>query len=103
MFEGSCRRALVCEWLKTRLLPRLAPGSTLILDNATFHKGAELEAIVAAAGCQLLYLPAYSPDLNPIEGFWSPLKLWMKRHMAQFESLFDCVLSAFRACSFVSL
>jgi hypothetical protein len=56
------------------LLPLLPAGSVLVMDNASIHKGQEIEALVAAAGCHVLYLPSYSPDFNPIEPVWSWLK-----------------------------
>ncbi|MFO7145145.1 IS630 family transposase, partial [Arthrospira sp. PCC 8006] len=49
-------------------------GQTLVLDNATFHKGGRIPELVEAAQCRLLYLPPYSPDLNKIEKCWSWLK-----------------------------
>ncbi|MFM6393234.1 MAG: transposase, partial [Dolichospermum sp.] len=45
-----------------------------IWDNASFHKSEALQTLIEEAGCRLLFLPAYSPDLNPIEGWWAVLK-----------------------------
>jgi len=56
------------------LLPALGPGWTIILDNASFHKGANTKELVEKAKCYLLYLPPYSPDFNPIEHQWARLK-----------------------------
>ncbi|BAI93453.1 hypothetical protein NIES39_O02040 [Arthrospira platensis NIES-39] len=61
-------------WLEFILIPTLKPGQTLVLDNATFHKGGRQAELVEAAQCRLLYLPPYSPDLNKIEKCWSWLK-----------------------------
>ena len=66
-FEGSCNRDLFELWLEQCLLPQLQPGDIIVIDNASFHRSQFLDEVVAAAGCQLWYLPAYSPDLNPIE------------------------------------
>ncbi|MEM6590917.1 MAG: transposase, partial [Cyanobacteria bacterium P01_C01_bin.73] len=55
-------------WLAEQLLPALPYGSVIICDNASFHKGGRIEALIQQAGCSLLYLPPYSPDLNPIVG-----------------------------------
>jgi transposase len=46
------------------LIPQLEPGDIIIVDNATFHKGESIREIVENAGCEIWYLPAYSPDLN---------------------------------------
>ena len=55
-------------------MPVLEFGQVVIVDNATFHKGGRIEKLIAEAGCQLLYLPPYSPNLNKIQNCWSWLK-----------------------------
>jgi transposase len=77
--EGAFKRVDVEAFLEHDLLPRLLPGSVLVLDNARIHHGERLQEIVAAAGCSLLYLPPYSPDLNPIELAWSWIKRFVRR------------------------
>ncbi|WP_396442582.1 MULTISPECIES: transposase [unclassified Limnospira] len=73
-FEGCCNWTVFELWLEFILIPTLKPGQTLVLDNATFHKGGRIAELVEAAQCRLLYLPPYSPDLNKIEKCWSWLK-----------------------------
>ncbi len=73
-FEGTCNTGLFNIWLKEVLTPQLTPGSVLILDNAGFHKSAESRKTVESAGCKLMFLPPYSPDLNPIEKYWANMK-----------------------------
>jgi transposase len=68
--EGALTRADVEHFLRVDLLP----GSVLVLDSASIHKGARIEQLAARAGCRVLYLPPYSPDMNPIELVWSFLK-----------------------------
>ena len=97
-FEGSCNRDLFETWLAKSLIPKLNPGDIIILDNASFHKGETIREIVKEAGCELWYLPAYSPDLNKIENWWSVLKTWMKQRLTEFETVRDCVDSAFKNC-----
>jgi transposase len=71
------------EWARNFLLPYLlkcGPGKVVVADNARIHHVIGLEAICAEAGCQVLWLPAYSPDFNPIEEGWHDLKQWIRRH-----------------------
>lgn len=75
--EGSIKRVDLEDFLLKDLLPRLERGSVLVLDNARSHHGGELARIVKEAGCSILYLPPYSPDLNPIELAWG----WIKRRV----------------------
>lgn len=86
-FEGSCNRGVVEKWLEELLLPQLSAGKVLILDNASFHKGGKIRELVEQAGCKLLYLPPYSPDLNPIEQCWSWVKARVRRGRDDFETL----------------
>jgi transposase len=73
-FEGTCDTDLFNVWLKQELLPNLIQGQVLILDNASFHKSAETRRLVESCGCEILFLPPYSPDLNPIEKYWANMK-----------------------------
>lgn len=66
-------------FLETTLLPTLAKGSVLVMDNWTVHHGDDVRELVDAAGCELLYLPTYSPDLNPIEHLFAKIKAFVKR------------------------
>lgn len=66
-FVGSCNRNLFEMWLEQCLLPQLQRGNVIVIDNASFHHSQAIDEIVAEAGCELWYLPPYSPDLNKIE------------------------------------
>ncbi len=77
--QGAMTRADFELFLHTDLLPRLLPGSVLVLDNASIHKGGQIECLVKQAGCHVLYLPPYSPDLNPIELAWSFVKSQVRK------------------------
>ncbi len=59
----------------------------MILDNATFHKGGRIEELVKSVGCEVWYLPPYSPDLNKIEKCWSWLKSRIRKKLDEFETL----------------
>lgn len=97
-FEGSCNRSLFETWLVESLIPQLELGDIIILDNATFHHGQTIKELVEEAGCELWYLPAYSPDLNKIENWWAVLKTWMKQRHQEFKTVRDCVDAAFQHC-----
>ena len=70
VFEGYCNTELVCEWIEQLLLPELLPGQIIIIDNASFHPKERIKKLLAKAGCEVLFLPAYSPALNKIEKFF---------------------------------
>lgn len=78
-FEGYCNTDVVKVWISENLLPELTPGQVVIWDNARFHQSPELKTLIESAGCRLIYLPTYSPDLNPIEQYWSALKAKIRR------------------------
>jgi transposase InsO family protein len=85
-FAGSCNRDLFEMWLEDCLLPKLQPGDVIVIDNASFHRSQAIEEIVAQAGCELWYLPPYSPDLNQIEHWWFVLKNWMRQRWDEFRA-----------------
>lgn len=89
--EGACNRTVFEIWLETCLLPKLDPGQVVVMDNATFHKGGRIQELIQSAGCELLYLPPYSPDLNNIEKCWSWLKSRIRKKLDQFDCLRDAI------------
>ena len=76
-FEGYCDSALIEAWFEQQLCRALRAGQTVILDNASFHRRAQLTALLEQVGCFLLFVPPYSPDLNKIEPLWNTLKTKM--------------------------
>jgi transposase len=97
--EGSCNRTVFETWLETCLLPTLQPGQIVIMDNATFHKGGRISQLIEGTGCQLLYLPPYSPDLNKIEQCWSWLKSRIRKQLDRFNCLRDAIEDVLRLAS----
>jgi transposase len=85
--NGSCTREVFEVWLKKCLVPVLKAGQVVILDNARFHKGGRIRELIEQAGCRLMYLPAYSPDLNKIENCWSWLKSRIRKRIKDYENL----------------
>ncbi len=73
-------------WLETCLLPTVKVGQIVVIDNATFHEGGRIQQLIESAGCQLLYLPPYSPALNKIEKCWSWLKSRIRHQLEKFDS-----------------
>lgn len=80
LFEGTCTAAVFNRWLETWLTPRLTARHVVILDNAAFHKSATTRALIEQTGARLLFLPPYSPDLNPIEHDFANLKKRREYH-----------------------
>ena len=98
-FEGYCNTVLVEAWVEQVLVPELKPGQVVVIDNASFHKSATTRALIEQAGCKLLFLPSYSPDLNKIEKFWARLKHYLRKTINQFEDFWDAVDNAFKVLS----
>jgi transposase len=73
-FAGMCNTEVVDAYFAGVLLPALPRGSVIVLDNARFHQSPRTAQLVRDAGCELLFLPPYSPDLNPIEHLWAAVK-----------------------------
>lgn len=101
-FEGSCNRDLFEMWLEKCLVPQLQPGDVIVIDNAASHRSQLINEIVAESGCEIWYLPTYSPDFNKIERWWFVLKNWMKQRWDEFVEFRDCVDAAFQKCPNVS-
>ena len=72
--EGSTTREVFETYLEHLLAPSLRPGQVVMMDNLSSHKGGRVSELIEGRGCQLLYLPPYSPDLNPIEEAFAKLK-----------------------------
>jgi transposase len=76
--EGATDTAVMVAFTQHVLVPVLRPGQVVVLDNLAPHKAPRVRALIEAAGCRLLLLPPYSPDLNPIEQAWSKLKALLR-------------------------
>ncbi|WP_235942974.1 IS630 family transposase [Ochrobactrum soli] len=79
-------------WIETQLAPTLTTGDVVILDNVAFHKSQRAEELVKATGAWLLFLPPYSPDLNPIEMAFSKIKTLLRKRAARsFHAISDAL------------
>ena len=74
VFRGAMNAHTFEGYLEQALLPQLRPGDRLVMDNLAAHRHPSAAAILAANGVEAIFLPPYSPDLNPIELAWSKLK-----------------------------
>ena len=79
VIDCAMTRAIFVEYLRQCLIPTLQPGDIVVMDNLPAHKGGTVRQIIEAAGAELRYLPAYSPDLNPIEQGFSKLKAHLRK------------------------
>ena len=77
-YQGSTDSQLFEYWFENMLLKDLPVGFTIVMDNATFHRKTILSEMASRAGFALIFLPPYSPDLNPIEFLWA----WIKHKLA---------------------
>lgn len=98
------------------LCPALRPGQTVLMDNLSVHKAQEVQRLIEAAGCTVRFLPAYSPDLSPIELAFSKIKEFLRQAGARTQEALEAAIAAaidavtqadalayFRHCGFRSL
>jgi transposase len=72
--EGTTDTESFRAYVREVLIPTLRPGDIVVMDNLSPHKSGQTTALIVNAGAEVLFLPAYSPDLNPIEKMWSKVK-----------------------------
>ena len=78
VFPGAMNGEMFLAWVREGLAPTLQPGDWVIMDNLATHKVAGVRESIEAVGANLLYLPPYSPDFNPIENMWSKIKQFLR-------------------------
>jgi transposase len=81
-------------YLRAFLLPTRAPGQIIRGDHLNVHKRADLQALIEQAGCQLVFLPPYSPDYNPIELVFSTIKEARRRSAARTHEALEAAIAA---------
>jgi transposase len=81
--EGTTTAEVFEAYVEQILAPMLKEGQTVVMDNLSAHKGKKVHELVEARGCRLLFLPPYSPDLNPIEEAFSKVKASLRRARAR--------------------
>nr|WP_303150441.1 transposase [uncultured Cloacibacillus sp.] len=90
-YEGTMDGELFEVWLRKFLCPSLEFGSTLIMDNASFHSKKKGESIASSLGHRVIFLPPHSPELNPIERYWAALKKLLKGVIDSVASIDDAL------------
>lgn len=83
LFDGPVNGAVFLAWVRQILVPTLKPGEIVIMDNLGSHRGKAVRRAIKEAGAKLLFLPKYSPDLNPIEQVFSKLKHLLRKAQAR--------------------
>ena len=111
--DGAMDAAVFTDYAEQCLSPSLSPGDVVVMDNLSSHHAKDALAAIESAGASVWFLPAYSPDLNPIEQVWSKVKAYLRRAAARSidelvkataralrtVTVQDC-LSYFRACGY---
>jgi transposase len=96
--DGATNAAFFEAYVGQCLVPTLRPGDIVIMDNLPCHKSAEVERLVRSAGAEVRYLPAYSPDMNPIEEMFSKLKAFLRKAAARtVDALIDAMGDGLRS------
>lgn len=95
-YESTMDSTLFEAWFVRRFLPAIEKGTVIVMDNAAFHRKKQLVSFAHNFNCHLVFLPPYSPDLNPIENFWSWLKRYLRKILPSFNSFDDALTAAFQ-------
>ena len=90
LFNAHINSDIFYGWLTQELLPKVPPNAVIVMDNAAFHKRADIQNAIRERDIILEYLPPYSPDLNPIEHKWAQIKSIRKQYRCDnLDSLFS--------------
>jgi len=90
LFDGPINGELFLAYVRTLLVPTLKPGDVVVMDNLGSHRGKLVRRAIRQAGAKLIFLPKYSPDLNPIEQVFAKLKHGLRKAQARsYEALLD--------------
>jgi len=94
-FEHNINSSIFYHWCKYTLIPSLKTKCVIVLDNARFHKSKRIQKLLNRHGHRILWLPPYSPDLNPIEKKWAQAKFlrqgWMENNLPKLFHDMGCI------------
>ncbi len=98
--EGATTREVFETYIEQMLRPALRPGQMAVMDNVSSHKGERVHELIEERGCELLFLPPYSPDLNPVEMAFAKVKgLLREDEVRTREALVETIGGALSAVS----
>ena len=96
VFDGPVNGSAILAFVKQELAPKLKSGDVVIMDNLSSHKVNGIVESIESSGAKLIYLPPYSPELSPIEEFWSKIKNVLRKKCARIlNHLYDAIAEAF--------
>lgn len=97
-YDGTMSGVIFEQWLEKYLLPAIPEGTVIVMDNASFHRKNKLFEILNKHKnkYRLIFLPPYSPELNPIEKFWSLLKQKLRKILLKYDSFDDALFECFK-------
>ena len=91
IFEGSCDTEVFLSYVEQILIKELTHGQIVVMDNINFHKNPKVKELIESVGCSIMFLPIYSPDLNPIEHYWFKVKHQIRKVACQPRDFFETV------------
>ena len=91
IFEGSCDTKVFLSYVEQILIKELTHGQIVVMDNINFHKNPKVKKLIESVGCSIMFLPTYSPDLNPIEHYWFKVKHQIRKVAYQSRNFFEIV------------
>lgn len=89
LFNTNVNADVFTAWIEQDLIPKLPPKTVLVMDNATFHKRQDTLQAIKNAGHTALFLPPYSPDMNPIEKKWAQAKALRRKLKCSIDQIFQ--------------
>lgn len=95
VLEGATDTVAFAVYVRQLLVPTVCAGQVVVLDNLSAHKNPQVRTLIEACGCEVWYVPAYAPDLSPIEEAFAKLKTLLRRAAARTKAaLLDAIASA---------